>query len=177
MPAKYDSATIVCGSCQKKAVYRVCVKVSGDDYPELKAQVLDGSLFAVQCQQCHGTFHLAYPFRYSDYSKHFFAFLCPKEQMQENYGIIQMMPSLRANGTRVHVAQTVEELQRLITSYDLGLSPPETHIDQSVDAAREAEALFQVIDASFARLDQRALQAQAAAEKAKKRPWYKRLFG
>jgi len=182
MPAKFDSVLINCSQCGGVAGYKCYNKISGDDYPELKASVLDGSLFVATCVKCKKEIHVTQTLRYSDYSpeKHFFAYLCPKENLVESYQLIQTLPLLRENGTRVHVVSTVSELQQIIISYDYGLSPSETHIDQSVDAARQAEALNRQIGDFFSAMERGELSLGLrviAESKKKKLPWYKRWFG
>ena len=182
MPAKFDGVMINCGKCGGVAGFKCYYKISGDDYPELKAQILDGSLFVANCVKCRSDIQVAQTLRYSDYSpgKNFFVYLCPKENLAESYAVIQSLPGLRsANGTKVYVVNTLDELQKVISSFDFGLIPPETHIDQSVDSARQGEAVTRQVDSVFESFARGELPPglQSLAEKKRKLPWYKRWFG
>jgi len=182
MPAKFDSVMINCAKCGGIAGFKCYSKISGDDYPDLKAHVLDGSLFVANCVKCRGEIHVTQPLRYSDYSpgKNFFVYLCPKENLAESYDLIQSLPGLRsANGTKVYVVNTVDELQKIIVSFDFGLIPPETHIDQSVYSAWKTEELNRQVDSVFESLARGELPQGLRSLTAKKRkvPWYKRWFG
>lgn len=181
MPSKFDSVMINCAKCGGIAGFKCYSKISGDDDPDLKAQVLNESLFVAKCVKCRCDIQVTQTLRYSDYSpgKNFFVYLCPKENFAESYDLIQSLPGLRsANGTKVYVVNTVEELQKIIISFDFGLTPPETHIDQSVDSAWKAEELNRQVDSVFESLACGELPhgLQSLTVKKRKAPWYKRWF-
>ena len=152
MPSKFKDILLACGKCGASISHRFWVKISADDDPILKAQTMDSSLFSSFCVKCQTSFDVVQNLRYSDYSKgmSFFVYLCPEANLAQEYEFIQKLPMLRSYGTKVHVVNTVAELQTLITAYDFGLSPQETHIDQSVDSAKFAEGLNQQIAEVFA---------------------------
>lgn len=180
MPSKFKDVSFACAKCGASISHRFWVKISADDDPKLKSQIMDTSLFSSVCVKCQTPVDVIQDLRYSDYSKgmNFFVYLCPKENLAQSYEFIQTLPMLRSNGTKVHVVNTVSVLQTLIASYDLGLSPQETHIDQSVDSAKFAEGLNRQIDEFYASMQKGELPPglQTLAMK-KKDPWYKRLFG
>jgi hypothetical protein len=187
MAAKSKQASLSCGKCGSSVPFTFWYKISGDDYPELKLRVMDGSLFSTQCGVCKTSISVVQDLRYSDYStnKNFFTYLCPKEDLQKSYEFIQSLPMLRNNGTRVHIVNTLAELQTIIASYDLGIHPPETFIDQSVDSARRTEDLnLQVEDFFGALLSGDVAKGLQQANKKKRcnAPWsfknfWNRLFG
>jgi len=150
--AKSNQVSLKCENCHSSTPFTFWAKVSGDGYPDLKRKILDGSLFSTRCETCDTSINVSQDLRYSDYStgKNFFVYLCPKEDLQKSYEFIQTLPMLRSNGTRIHVVNTVPELQTIIASYDLGVQTNETFIDQSVDSAKMAEALNRKIDGVFA---------------------------
>jgi hypothetical protein len=169
-PANCSDIKINCEKCGQALTYRYWERISASGSPELKLKILDGTLFDVKCGVCGALVTVEQPLNYSDYScgKNFFVLLCPRSIREASYEAIQMLPALRSNGTRIHVVNTVEELQHLIVSYDYGLTPPETIIDQSVDSAKKAEALNSQIDAVFESLAKGELPPGIAEQSKKK---------
>jgi len=148
MPAKYSDVMLGCRGCGNKFAYRHYVKISGDDYPDLKAKVLSGELFHAACPSCRCITNIVANMRYSDYSKSkgFFVYLIPEDMMEPERSFIESLGGLRSDGTRVHLAHTLAELQSIIKTYDAGFKYPETHIFQS----REGMAKSKQLDASMA---------------------------
>ena len=121
--------------------------MAGDDDPELKEQVLTGKLFSAACPKCGRSQRIVANMRYSDYGpKNYFVYLIPEDMMEKERPFIESLGGLKQNGTRVHLAHTLSELQSIIKTYDSGLKYPESHIFQSKEARQASNALHTALD-------------------------------
>ena len=78
MPEKKVVKAVVCPMCGElsKAIAYTSVNVTVN--PELREQVLDGSLFAWKCPSCGYSARLTYPVLYNDMKNRFMVYLIPK---------------------------------------------------------------------------------------------------
>ena len=137
MPSESNMEEWSCPKCQHKSPYQWWYKVSADENPELREQVLSGDLFVASCDGCGLRGQVLPEMRYVDYPGKFFVYLVQKEMVEQSSEFINHMPLLRRTGTRIHVVHTVAELQSIILAYERGDQPPETEI--SVPEAAQAQ--------------------------------------
>lgn len=168
MPSKSKTVTLRCPECPQSFLYLHWIKISGDDYPDLKKKILTGELFKADCPHCGCVQHIVANLRYSDYGKkkNFFIYLTSQDRAEEERPFIEAMASLKSNGTRLHLAYTVQEVQSIIRTYDDGIQYPETHIFPSVQALQKSKQTREGLD-----------EVVKQMKNASKPSIWKRLFG
>lgn len=77
MPSKSTSVNIRCPKCQSILTGTCWEKVDGDANPELRANLLNGTLFQVKCTTCDHTFDVHTVFRYTEDSEGLYIYLIP----------------------------------------------------------------------------------------------------
>lgn len=85
--------------------------------------------------------------RYSDYGpKNYFIYLVPEDLLEKERSFIESLGGLKSNGTRIHLAHTLSEMQSIIKTYDSGLKYPESRIFQSKEASKESARIETAMD-------------------------------
>lgn len=168
MPSKFSTAKLSCPYCGTAFDYRHWTKISGDDYPELKEEILSGAIFQAVCPKCNRGHKVIANMRYSDYSRlrNFFVYLVPEDMMEKERQFIESLGGLKKNGTRIHLAHSPSELQSIIKTYDSGLKYPESHIFQSAQGVAKSHQIHGALD-----------QMVSELKTSTKPSLWKRLFG
>jgi hypothetical protein len=128
MPSESKMEEWSCPKCQKRSQYQYWFKVSADESPALREQVLSGDFFEVNCEGCGLRGQVMPEMRYVDYPGKFLVYLVQLKMLEQSSEFINTLPLLRRFGTRIHVVHTVADLQSIILAYERGNQPPETEI-------------------------------------------------
>ena len=115
--------TIHCPGCKKPAEVTMWESINAGLDPELKAQVLDGSLFAFTCPSCGIKESLAYPSLYHDPEQRFMAWWMPSndEKQQQAYLEDLNKAELGLPDYRLRLVPNLNCLKEKILIFDNGL--------------------------------------------------------
>ena len=96
------SKEVICPGCGARVAARMWTGINAEVNPNLRAQVLDETLFDWKCPQCGHEATLAYPCLYHDKGRRFMVYVLPQEpDEQKAAGIAAQFPQLRGVRTRV----------------------------------------------------------------------------
>jgi|GEM_PF-6644372 len=142
MLSKSSKLPFKCLSCATDFEITHWFKVDGKYEPQLKAAILDDSIFVVCCPKCSAKYRLNQSIRYCEFRSdgtNFHAYLIDPADIPKQREYIEMLPLHRMNGSRIHVVTSSGELQQLIRAYDSGGLPPETIIRVSDDDQKNVQ--------------------------------------
>lgn len=104
--AKNSSPSIVCPMCGKRFPVAVHDFISAEENPDLRAAVLDGSLFTTVCPHCGHVVDLYYPCMYRDERHRYFVYMTDEE---EGRHIFDALPLSLVKHRIVHDANQLRE--------------------------------------------------------------------
>ena len=114
------SKEVICPGCGARVAARMWTGINAEVNPNLRAQVLDETLFDWKCPQCGHEATLAYPCLYHDKGRRFMVYVLPQEpDEQKAAGIAAQFPQLR--GVRKRVTGSLASLKEKILLFEDGL--------------------------------------------------------
>lgn len=114
------SKEVICPGCGARVAARMWTGINAEVNPNLRAEVLDETLFDWKCPQCGHEATLAYPCLYHDKGRRFMVYVLPQEpDEQKAAGIAAQFPQLR--GVRKRVTGSLASLKEKILLFEDGL--------------------------------------------------------
>ena len=114
------SKEVICPGCGARVAARMWTGINAEVNPNLRAQVLDETLFDWKCPQCGHEATLAYPCLYHDKGRRFMVYVLPQEpDEQKAAGIAAQFPQLR--GVRKRVTGSLASMKEKILLFEDGL--------------------------------------------------------
>lgn len=114
------SKEVICPGCGARVAARMWSGINAEVNPNLRAEVLDETLFDWKCPQCGHEATLAYPCLYHDKGRRFMVYVLPREpDEQKAAGIAAQFPQLR--GVRKRVTGSLASMKEKILLFEDGL--------------------------------------------------------
>ena len=114
------SKEVICPGCGARVAARMWTGINAEVNPNLRAEVLDETLFDWKCPQCGHEATLAYPCLYHDKGRRFMVYVLPQEpDEQKAAGIAAQFPQLR--GVRKRVTGSLASMKEKILLFEDGL--------------------------------------------------------
>lgn len=121
MASKSIELQVQCPDCKKRQPVQYWLKISADENPELKRQLLNRNLFQYNCGFCGNKFSVRSDLRYLDVPLGLYIYLHPEKPYTVDSDILQMLEFMKSVGTPFHSvyeAHNLDELVRLILEHD-----------------------------------------------------------
>lgn len=113
--ANTSHPSIVCPMCGKRFPVAVHDFISAEENPDLRASLLDGSLFTAGCPYCADVVDLFYPCMYRDEKHRYFVYLTDEEEGRH------IFDSLPPSVVRHRVVSDANQMREKIVLFDAGL--------------------------------------------------------
>lgn len=114
---------IECPKCGNQGKKKTLSRIKISKTPEVREQVLDGSLFKWKCPQCKNSFFMQAPFLYNDDENRFMVYFIPgfKERSYKIPTVIKTLSDYDTASSILRIAPSFVELVEKIRIFEAGL--------------------------------------------------------